>query len=469
MDGPESLFARRLEGFSAPAAEPAQESLSAEGATILSADYPHAGAMLRAARDAMGLTREDVARQTKIKSERLEAIETMAIDDLPAKTYTLGFVRAYARITGLPEDSLVERFKADAGYGYGAAPTQDEPAVRASSIPKEQRRVGIASVVVLTLGIIWVSWRVLEAAAPETVETASLNGVPIVESARADSAVTYEVGTSIGPQNEGTMRESAPQLSRAGETGGDPVVTLDPTRLAESLEAGERAAREAALTEALAAEAAAFLDENRPMSAPETPATDRPSSTANELNAQSLAQLETQSPPPAAGDAPASDPIGPDAEADPVNRVTGTAAPAQLTAPEAPDAVDPDEIIVVEATAPQLAAEPAAAQAISDAETQVSAEAAPQGRVPAMIRMALEPVYPARCESEAAASEVVVVAYDVSRYGKVLNPQVAESSNACFDRSAVAAVARWDFFPAQENGENVFDSRRTSRVVFQRP
>src|SRR3954451_13485365 len=59
------------------------------------------GERLRIAREAKGLSLDDVARQTRIPIRHLQHIEQEEWDALPAITYTIGFVRSYANAVGL--------------------------------------------------------------------------------------------------------------------------------------------------------------------------------------------------------------------------------------------------------------------------------------------------------------------------------------------------------------------------------
>lgn len=59
------------------------------------------GERLRRAREAKGLTLEDVATRTRIPIRHLRSIEDSKWDELPAITYTVGFGRSYANAVGL--------------------------------------------------------------------------------------------------------------------------------------------------------------------------------------------------------------------------------------------------------------------------------------------------------------------------------------------------------------------------------
>ncbi len=65
-----------------------------------------AGAQLRAARLAGGLSIADVAAKLKLASRQVEAIEAEDWQALPEATFTRGFVRSYARLVGIEESAL---------------------------------------------------------------------------------------------------------------------------------------------------------------------------------------------------------------------------------------------------------------------------------------------------------------------------------------------------------------------------
>jgi len=61
------------------------------------------GARLRNAREARGLSLEQVARSLRIPSERLAEIERDRHENIGAAVYVRGYLRSYARLVGLPE------------------------------------------------------------------------------------------------------------------------------------------------------------------------------------------------------------------------------------------------------------------------------------------------------------------------------------------------------------------------------
>lgn len=82
------------------------------------------GQDLRAARLRRGDDLATVSRVLKIRKDHLEALEEDRIDQLPGRTYAIGFVRTYADYLGLDAVQCVERFKAEiAGRSDDGTPT----------------------------------------------------------------------------------------------------------------------------------------------------------------------------------------------------------------------------------------------------------------------------------------------------------------------------------------------------------
>jgi len=90
--------------------------------------------LLKQARKKQGLSIKAIAQDICIQSGFLKAIEAGAYDRLPAQTFAVGFVRAYANALGQDADAVVAAFKNECGMA--------EPAVQTNSVPsgKKARR-----------------------------------------------------------------------------------------------------------------------------------------------------------------------------------------------------------------------------------------------------------------------------------------------------------------------------------------
>ena len=87
-----------------------------------------AGAQLRAAREAAGLSLDQVAQQLKLAPRQVRALEEENFGMLPGRTFTRGFMRNYARLLNLDPDLLVAHLP-DAAH----APSLESPPLHSTS------------------------------------------------------------------------------------------------------------------------------------------------------------------------------------------------------------------------------------------------------------------------------------------------------------------------------------------------
>lgn len=71
------------------------------------------GPQLRAAREAKGLTLDQIAAETRISRRHLEHIEAGDFHALAGRTYAVGFARTYAKTVGLHEGDVVAMVRAE--------------------------------------------------------------------------------------------------------------------------------------------------------------------------------------------------------------------------------------------------------------------------------------------------------------------------------------------------------------------
>jgi cytoskeletal protein RodZ len=75
------------------------------------------GEKLKAAREQLGLSLNDVAIKTRVPLRHLEAIERSQFSALPGITYTLGFAKAYARAVELNDGQLGSELRNELSQG----------------------------------------------------------------------------------------------------------------------------------------------------------------------------------------------------------------------------------------------------------------------------------------------------------------------------------------------------------------
>jgi cytoskeletal protein RodZ len=108
-------------------------------------------------RELRGLGREDVARQTRLSPPAIDALENDRFDELPARVFVVGYLRAYAQCVGLGPDELIARYdewRVRMGLDVPEEPEPPRPARTAA--PRWPWIVG-GAVVLLTLLAWWIA------------------------------------------------------------------------------------------------------------------------------------------------------------------------------------------------------------------------------------------------------------------------------------------------------------------------
>jgi cytoskeletal protein RodZ len=122
------------------------------------------GERLREAREASGLSLEDIATQTRIPTRHLESLEAGDFSRLPAPTYSVGFAKNYAGAVGLDRAEIGDQLRAEMGGTRPVYTNVDvfEPADPARAMPKWLILGGIVAIVLAVLIFNWLNNRSLE-------------------------------------------------------------------------------------------------------------------------------------------------------------------------------------------------------------------------------------------------------------------------------------------------------------------
>ena len=175
-----------------------------------SADAARAGEELRDAREASGLSIQDMSQALRIRRVYLLALEEGRMRDLPSPAYAWGFVRNYSNALGLDPDEMVRRFRDSAG----PAVAQRHDLIFPEPVPERGMPTGIlvlaGAVLVIGAYIGWSNW--------SSPPNRTVDAIPAVPP-RLERAA--RVGTAAEPP-----ALAVPGLSGGGNTMPASTVTL---------------------------------------------------------------------------------------------------------------------------------------------------------------------------------------------------------------------------------------------------
>jgi cytoskeleton protein RodZ len=159
------------------------------------------GRRLRTAREAKGLTLDDVANKTRIPIRHLEHIEQGQWDALPAPTYSIGFARSYANVVGLNGAEIGAELRSELGGARApAAAAYYEPADPARVPPKSLAIIaGIIAVLLIAGYMIWRSGSVDETSVDEAEVAALDSPIAPVPAPQAAQPGTAPAVAAAGP------------------------------------------------------------------------------------------------------------------------------------------------------------------------------------------------------------------------------------------------------------------------------
>lgn len=134
---------------------PQDDMQPSAGGGAVDVDARTVGEQLRRAREAAGLSLNEVAERTKIRPGILADIEADAHDRLPALTYSLGFVKAYARTIGLDATAAGERYRRESHKGDPIPTIVDLQPLEEKRLPSRGLMFGSAALLALAIAGFW--------------------------------------------------------------------------------------------------------------------------------------------------------------------------------------------------------------------------------------------------------------------------------------------------------------------------
>ncbi|HWJ69358.1 MAG TPA: RodZ domain-containing protein [Sphingobium sp.] len=183
------------------AKQPKAADEQVEVASLQDASAPE---QMRRAREAAGLSLEEVAARTRVPMRHLAALEAGDYQALPGTTYAAGFSRAFARVVGIEEAQLVAKVRAEIDElgGVGQGPYEIEEPVDPSSVPP-RRLAWAAAILILLFAGGYAIWRM------------QLNTPPTDEQLAAEQRTETRIADPVA-------RTRPPELAAPAPTG--PVV-----------------------------------------------------------------------------------------------------------------------------------------------------------------------------------------------------------------------------------------------------
>ena len=109
------------------------------------------GDFFKQVRETKGLTVDEVASKTRIRTDFVKALEEGNFAKLPDQVFARGFVRSYARSLGLDEEDAIHRFIQSAGAFYEKQDERERLKVRQAE--EERKRRANRKAVAIAIGI----------------------------------------------------------------------------------------------------------------------------------------------------------------------------------------------------------------------------------------------------------------------------------------------------------------------------
>ncbi len=164
------------------------------------------GSELAKARRALSLTAADVADKLLISENIVKAIENSQAEDLPALTFTRGYIRSYARLVGVPAEGIISAY-------LSVAPDQSAPLSAHSALPVQPSSshffIKIISAGFVLLALIFLFFKLYDSSTP----------LHVPDSTQADNSTLTVVATEKLPTDDLGNNEPGEGAIEIGITG----------------------------------------------------------------------------------------------------------------------------------------------------------------------------------------------------------------------------------------------------------
>lgn len=167
-------------------------------------DVVGAGVLLRQARQEKGLTQVEVARQLNLRLAVIESIDGEHNGAGVEPTFLRGYVKAYAKLVGLNEATVLAKFdKQNGPFTYGTAPMQSfSKKTRQQANDTWLKRISWLVLVGLIASLVFWWWQ------DNQNRTAGSNDIRQSELERPELTPSGEPAPTLPPSDEATLAEN---------------------------------------------------------------------------------------------------------------------------------------------------------------------------------------------------------------------------------------------------------------------
>jgi cytoskeleton protein RodZ len=181
------------------------------------------GEHLKRERELRGVSLDEIAAATRIKTSFLEALENGRWNELPGGAFNRGFVRATAHFLGLDEDGMVAEYALETGGESQAKP----PSQPSGAMPRDYRPalIAVSALLLLLIGGGWFIHHKIAVRRQKRASEAASGTTQPMALANASTAS----GTSVTSGTPGTSGTSGANTatSVAGASGAAPGATAN--------------------------------------------------------------------------------------------------------------------------------------------------------------------------------------------------------------------------------------------------
>ena len=234
-------------------------------------EFKHPGPILKAARDELRLSVNEVAEKLHLRSSVVSLIESETYDDFASDVFLKGYFRSYCRLVGLHEARMVELLENQLVEIQQAKEMAEKEELDAASRAKRMRflkHVGIASAIVIVCA--FTIWLLMGAQGFGSSEAADASEAEAISSAVRQTTneilADAEISSAQDTAELGDVRIESPDEQAVSDE--EPIIVAEEKPLAADLISGERKD----------SESSGLDSESTVMTVPETNVLNEPSS-----------------------------------------------------------------------------------------------------------------------------------------------------------------------------------------------